>query len=41
MLFVSLRGIKITLGCSEWKANVFTIGVLFEKRKEPYCCVGG
>lgn len=29
MLFVSLRGIKITLGCSEWKANVFTLGFMF------------
>ena len=33
MLFVSLGGIKITPGCSEWKPNVFTLGGCLERGK--------
>lgn len=39
MLFVSLGGIKITPGCSEWKPNVFTLGVVWKEERAVLLCV--
>lgn len=38
MLFVSLGGIKITPGCSEWEPNVFTLGVVWKEERAVLLC---